>query len=216
VYRPLTGRVLVGICAVIAAWWVLDLVRRAQFASAAVVGLWVVAGVAGLAVLFWRPSVEVDADGVRLLNLVRDVHVPWGLLEGVQTRFALALLADGRRYTSWAAAAPPRPSGVNHPFGTRSASPGSPGADRSGPDRSMPDPRWTPGASAAPAASRDLRADSGAAAFMIEQAWAAWREGAGSGWRATVPSPSPVVVRWRWGLPAVAVVCAVAAIMATY
>jgi hypothetical protein len=61
------------------------------------------------------------------------------------------------------------------------------------------------------ASSRDLQADSGAAAFLVESRWADWRAahpaeaaaadraaGAGSGWDGW-----PVAVRWNLLVPAV-------------
>lgn len=58
--------------------------------------------------LFWRPSVEVDDDAVTVRNVVRDVRVPWSRLDAIDTRYALSLHAEGRRYTAWAAPAPGR------------------------------------------------------------------------------------------------------------
>jgi len=78
------------------------------------------------------------------------------------------------------------------------------------PDRhAMPDPRWTSGGgSAAPASSRDLRADSGAAAFMVEQRWQWWRDThparPGDGPAGAVDPAEVVQVRWAPVLPAVA------------
>jgi hypothetical protein len=58
--------------------------------------------------LFWRPSVEVDDDAVTMRNVVRDIRVPWARLDAVDTRYALSLHAQGRRYAAWAAPAPGR------------------------------------------------------------------------------------------------------------
>ncbi len=63
-------------------------------------------------VLFWRPAVVVDDDGVELRNLVRDVRVPWSVLEAVTTRFALTLFTPAGRFTAWAAPAPGRLAGT--------------------------------------------------------------------------------------------------------
>jgi hypothetical protein len=53
-----------------------------------------------------RPAVSVDADGVRLRNVLRDVDVPWSALDKVSTRFALTLhTVDGRQVRAWAAPA---------------------------------------------------------------------------------------------------------------
>ena len=55
---------------------------------------------------FWRPCVVTDAAGVELHNLVRDVSIPYGAIENVDTRFALVVTADGRNYSAWGAPAP--------------------------------------------------------------------------------------------------------------
>ena len=57
-------------------------------------------------VVLVRPSVAVDARGVRLRNPLRDVDVPWGALAHLTTKFALTLhTTDGRRLSAWAAPA---------------------------------------------------------------------------------------------------------------
>jgi hypothetical protein len=58
--------------------------------------------------LFWRPSVEVDDDAVTVRNVVRNIRVPWIRLDALDTRYALSLEAQGRRYAAWAAPAPGR------------------------------------------------------------------------------------------------------------
>jgi hypothetical protein len=53
-----------------------------------------------------RPAVSVGADGVHLRNVLRDVDVPWAVLERVSTRFALTLhTRDGQVVRAWAAPA---------------------------------------------------------------------------------------------------------------
>ena len=58
----------------------------------------------------WRPSVVTDDDGVHLRNLVRDVEIPYDLVEDVETRFSLTVRAGGRAYSAWGA---PAPSGAS-------------------------------------------------------------------------------------------------------
>lgn len=208
IYRSVMGRVLLTASAVIAAWWTVDLAARGRVGSAVVFGLWAVAGIAAMACLLWRPAVIVDGEAVELRNVVRDVRVPWAVLEDVQTRYALTLVAAGRRHQSWAGSAPGRPSATTRLFGT----PGSGGMSGADPaagrtDHRLPDPRWNPGDVTASTSSRDLRADSGAAAFMVEQGWRAWRDRhPGEG-----PSEETVTVRWSPVLPGVAVTAALLA-----
>lgn len=185
VYRPVLTRVLVAALAGIGAWWAVDLALRGRPASAVLLALWTTAVIAALSCLFWRPAVIVDDAAVELRNVVRDVRVPWSELEDVTTRYALTLHAGGRRHQSWAGAAP----------------------GRSSVSRRLPDRRWNPGEVVPAASSRDLHADSGATAFLVEQRWRAWRERhlAGSGPGADGDAPAGVEVRWAPLLPAVAV-----------
>lgn len=55
---------------------------------------------------FWRPSVVTDARGVELRNLVRDVEVPYGAVDDIDTRYALVVRSGGRSYSAWGAPAP--------------------------------------------------------------------------------------------------------------
>lgn len=186
VYRPVLVRVLLAVFAAFGGWAVVDLLAAGRTGPATVAALWLVAAVAALGCLFWRPAVIVDADAVELRNVVRDVRVPWSRLDDVTTRYTLTLHADGRRHQSWAGSAPGRPSVASR----------------------LPDERWNPGGFNPGTSSRDLRADSGATAFMVEQAWRAWRERqVGS-----LPADAAQVeVRWRPLLPGVAVGAAVLA-----
>ena len=78
-----------------------------------------------------------------------------------------------------------------------------------------PDPQALPGQPST-RSSRDLRADSGAAAFLVEQRWATWRDALGPGAQAGPPEPEAVVVRWNVVAPAVLVACAVLAVVLGY
>jgi hypothetical protein len=191
VYRPVFVRGLYVLSLGCALWW-LAAVAVGTHRTALLVG---VPGVLAAAVLgyacFWRSAVRVDEHGVRLLNVVRDIDVPWERLEEVRTRYALTIVAGGRSYRSWAAAAPGRPSILRMSSQGTSA-------------EHLPNPRWTPDASAAPAASRALDADSGAAAFIVEQAWTRWRDTPVR----LRPAARESGVSVRWNVPVVAVTSA--------
>jgi hypothetical protein len=196
VYRPVTIRLLLGVVTMVAVSWVAALVIRGRLAEGLLFALWLVAGLAALGCLFWRPAVVVDDSAVELRNVVRDVRVPWARLEEVTTRFTLTLHADGRRHQSWAGVAPGR-STVAH---------------------RLPDHRWNPSGANPSTASRDVRADSGATAFLVEQGWRAWRERQGNVLgRGGEPGgrPDEVEVRWRLLLPGAAVGSALLALMLT-
>jgi hypothetical protein len=134
----------------------------------------------GVYVLFWRPCVRVDEDGVTLVNLLRDVRVPFGALEAVGTRFALSLEVSGRRYTAWAAPAPGRTSSMGLARRDAAAMKHLGTAD---PDEGVR-------ASTAP------NTDSGGAALLIQDAWSRWqdRRPSGSGDAVTVRRVTPLVV----------------------
>lgn len=138
-------------------------------------------------VLCWRPAVVVDDDAVTLVNLVRDVRVPWHRLEGIETRFAMALLTERGTFTSWAAPAPGR-------FGA--------GVSRS--DVAMQRAVRRDADDSGIRASMSPSSDSGAASLMVEQRRQLRAE-------ATRPVGEDVAVRWR--LPLVLLMLASVAAM---
>ncbi|WP_256795984.1 PH domain-containing protein [Terrabacter sp. Ter38] len=62
-------------------------------------------------VLLWlfvvRPCVVIHAEGIRLVNPLRVVDVTWPAISEVRSRWALEIVADGRRYTAWGVPADP-------------------------------------------------------------------------------------------------------------
>ncbi len=62
-------------------------------------------------VLLWlfvvRPSIVIHAEGVRLVNPLRVVDVTWPVITEVRSRWALEIVAEGRRYTAWGVPADP-------------------------------------------------------------------------------------------------------------
>jgi hypothetical protein len=62
-------------------------------------------------VLLWlfvvRPSVVIHAEGIRLVNPLRVVDVTWPAITEVRSRWALEVVASGRRYTAWGVPADP-------------------------------------------------------------------------------------------------------------
>ncbi len=215
VYRPVLPRVLAVVCGLVGVWWAAAVMLGPRPADAIVTVPALIAVGAGTYALLWRPAVLVDERGVQLRNMLRDVTVPWAALEGVETRYALTLLTADRSYQSWAAAAPSRPQ--------RSVLLGSRGEAREHVAHRLPDPRWQPGAASSDRASRDLSADSGAAAFLVEQGWARWRERThlpGSTAQAPQPQPGPPplseTVRWNVPLVVLILVPAVLAVVVAF
>ncbi|MHC5558262.1 PH domain-containing protein [Kocuria sp. U4B] len=87
-------------------------------AASAVASVLVGAAVAHLGwYLYWRPHVRVGPEGVRVVNPLRTVVVPWGALVDVRNRFALTLVTRERSVTCFAL-----PAG-----GARAALRGAPG-----------------------------------------------------------------------------------------
>jgi Bacterial PH domain len=180
IYRPLFARVLIVGFGAVGFWWDADLLLRGDAGPAVLGLLWLGAAGATLVALFWRPAVVVDDEGAELRNVLRDVRIPWAALDAVETRYALTLVAAGRRYASWA------------------------GASSGRPPRQRPSERAVPAPLESGPASRHLRTASGATAFMVEQKWQAWRGRASS----APEDPPAVVVRWRPHLLAVAGIAA--------
>ena len=55
---------------------------------------------------FWRPCVEVSDGGVRVVNTLRTVQVPWPAIEAVEGRYGLRLQTAYGGVTAWGAGAP--------------------------------------------------------------------------------------------------------------
>lgn len=53
-------------------------------------------------VLFGNPRVEVSDGGVTVVNIVRQVHVPWPTLLEVDTHWALSVQTTHGKFSSWA------------------------------------------------------------------------------------------------------------------
>ena len=107
VYRPVFGRVLAVVTVVVCAAGVVAL-----FWSDAAQGIryvWPILLVAVLSwTLFWRPSLQVQAHGITVVNVLRTYFVPWPAIRQIDTRFSLTLHTSRRRVTVWAAPAPGR------------------------------------------------------------------------------------------------------------
>lgn len=150
---------------------------------------------AGLAwALYWRPEVRVSDAGVRLVNVVRTIDVPWPALRGIETKWALTLDTVWGRYRAWAAPAPGR-STLRREMRAQNQT-------------ARQIERRIPGlpanSSARPA---DLPStDSGAAAQIVNERWKRLRA-AGHLDTAVVEQDRPPV-RWHWELLAGALVLA--------
>jgi hypothetical protein len=104
-FRPVFGRALcVVVGAICAASLVMLLVQDPVDALRAAPWLLLVAGACWA--LFWRPCIVVDDGGVRLVNVLRTIDLPWPSIFVVDTKWALTLVTAFGRFTGWAAPAP--------------------------------------------------------------------------------------------------------------
>ena len=74
---------------------------------------WLLFAMAFLWSIFARPAVLLDAEGVTVRNVLRDVHIPWARLTDVESRWNLKVFAGDRPYVAWAISSQiERPKGV--------------------------------------------------------------------------------------------------------
>jgi hypothetical protein len=120
-YRPLFGRVLAVIVAVICVMGVVGLAVLGDWANLATT-IWplIFFGVLVFA-LFWRPIISIDERGLTVVNIFRTVFLPWAALERIDTRYTLTLFTPTRKVPVWAA---PGPSARR----TNAAAPGDAGS----------------------------------------------------------------------------------------
>jgi len=70
---------------------------------------WVFLGLAVAWSVFVRPAVQVDVEGVTVRNVLRDVHIPWTRLTGVESRWNLKVFVGEQGYTAWAISSQVKP-----------------------------------------------------------------------------------------------------------
>jgi hypothetical protein len=102
VFRQRASVALASLCGVVGLLLLLSLVRNWGSYPRPLFAAWVVFGLAVAWSLFVRPAVLLDAGGVTLRNVVRDVQIPWTQLTDVTTRWNLKVFAGDKGYTSWA------------------------------------------------------------------------------------------------------------------
>lgn len=62
--------------------------------------------------LFWQPHITLSDQGVTIVNLLRTHQIPWPQIVRIDTRWALELFTEERKYTAWSAPAPGRHTGL--------------------------------------------------------------------------------------------------------
>ncbi len=106
-FRPAFGRVLAGALMIICALAGLSVIGAGADAVWQV-WPWLALVAFGAWALYWRPLVEVNAAGVRVVNVFRTFDVPWPAITEIETKWALTLVTTLGTVRAWAAPAPGR------------------------------------------------------------------------------------------------------------
>ena len=175
----------VGVGVLAAAAGVLVLIENGPSALLTVWPWLVLVGGVAWAV-YWRPAVEVSDGGVRLVNVLRTIDVPWPALQAVETKWALTLETVWGRYRAWAAPAPGR-SAMRREL-----------RQQGSPARAIE--RRVPGMpTATMGRPSDLpHADSGAAAALVNERWRRMRDAGHLD--GAIVEQDRVPGRWHWEL----------------
>lgn len=106
-FRPAFGRVLAGALMIICAVSGVSVIGAG---ADAVWQVWPWLALVGFGAwaLYWRPLVEVNAGGVRVVNVFRTIEVPWPAITEIETQWALTLVTTLGTVRAWAAPAPGR------------------------------------------------------------------------------------------------------------
>jgi hypothetical protein len=184
--KPPGGQALAGAVSVLAAAAAALVTADEGLSALLTVWPWLGLAAGGAWALYWRPEVVISDGGVRVVNVLRTVDIPWPALRGLDTKWALTLDTVWGRYRAWAAPAPGRAAMRRElrEYGSVARSI----------DRRVPGlPRQAIGRPA------DLPyTESGAAAIAINARWKRLRE-AGHLDAAAVERERPQV-RWHWEL----------------
>ena len=158
-FRPVFGRVLAGVVAVLCLAGCIGLVLADDLANLVrtVPILLFFTAVAGA--LYWRPHIVVEEHGITVVNVFRTFFVPWPHVQRIDTRYTLTLFTPGRRIPVWAAPSP----------GIRGAI-----AIERGDVRNLGESAYGAGQSVRPGDS--VSTASGQVAFVLRQRWEALRD----------------------------------------
>lgn len=101
VYRAATAGwltgflVILGVAVAVAAW--------GQDVTVNVAGLCGGGALAGLGyALYWRPRLELGDHGIRIVNPLRTVDIPWAAIVDVHTRFAVTVVTESGSHSCFA------------------------------------------------------------------------------------------------------------------
>lgn len=109
VFRPTVGRWLGYAWLVFVALNLADLAWRGDSRQAWVIGAVLLLATALVYVAALRPRIVADSSGLRIINPLREVAVPWGAVTEVDAMDSVRVhTGDGRAYRCWAVHAPNR------------------------------------------------------------------------------------------------------------
>ncbi len=106
VFRPTFGRILSGTFGVLGAFALSVVFINDGTRAGLLFAPWAALVVGTVWAIYWRPEVMVDDGGVRVVNVLRTIHVPWPSIERIDTKWALTLFTAYGKITAWAAPAP--------------------------------------------------------------------------------------------------------------
>jgi Bacterial PH domain len=102
VFRQRTPLVLAAVSAVTGVTLLVSLARDWAGNPQPLFLAWVLLALALVWSVFVRPAVLLDHEGVTVRSVVRDVHIPWGRVTDVESRWNLKVFAGDRGYNAWA------------------------------------------------------------------------------------------------------------------
>jgi hypothetical protein len=104
--RPGSATVVGVVCVVASLLLLVPALRRPG------ANLVLIASVVLALVLVWlfvvRPCARLGREGITLVNPLRTVELTWPVITEVRSKWALELVADGRRFTAWGVPADPK------------------------------------------------------------------------------------------------------------
>lgn len=159
VFRPALGRGLSIAFIVLGAVSLVLIAVGDGIRSVLLAGPWIALTVGAVWAMYWRPEVVVDDSGVRVVNVLHTVTLPWPSIQRIDTKWALTMFTAYGKITAWAA---PAPGGFASRMAGRKDFSGLPESTFAG-DRSMR-PGDLPGS------------PSGAAALVVRRHWEALRD----------------------------------------
>lgn len=102
-FRPSFGRGLTVVIGALCGAATIGTLVTSGWATTFDVAPWL-ALVSGLCwAVFWRPCVIVSDGGVRLVNVLRTIDLPWPAITAIEIRWALTLDTAFGRFAAWAA-----------------------------------------------------------------------------------------------------------------